>query len=362
MRGEKQKMNDAATGTQATENVIEGEFTDLQTTPKPMQMAVRAEMSPDDLRNQIRRQMELREIMTQYLRDSMVEGHHYYYFNKLGKQGQAESGGPRDDKPALTQDGAYNLMGLFKCVAGPAITNIIRHGDGHLTVVSEVPIYNQEGALVATGNGSCTTRESKYAYRKGERTCPECNGAFINKSKFPPKGQPNTSPGWYCYAKIGGCGAEFAATDARITEQVVGRVENPDLADLENTVLKMSVKRANTAGVRKLPLVSEIFTTDPNEGEDPKAPAKTAARSNGNSKPQQRQSAQTAEAPPTNDPVKKAVDLAYKLQKDHNVEAEDLARQFLPEGVMKFSDLNEQQALDVLPGLVDLLNSKLNSK
>ncbi len=362
-------MNDATAVSQATENVIDGEITDLQTTPRPQpqQLAVRAEMSPDDLKNQIRRQKELRGIMTEYLRDSMVEGHHYYYFNKLGKVGQTETGGPRDDKPALTQDGAYNLMSLFKCVAGPAITNIIRHADGHLTVVSEVPIYNQEGALVATGNGSCTTRETKYAYRKGERVCPNCGGAFINKSKFPPKAQPNAQPGWYCYAKIGGCGMEFDAKDDRITEQVVGRVANPDLADLENTVLKMSVKRANTAGVRKLPLVSEIFANDPNGddqngGEQSAAGKQSAGKSSNGSRGTAKTSApaqQAPSAPAKPELVQRAVDLAYKLQKDHGVEAEQLAVQFLPEGVSKFSDLTEAQAADAVPGLVELLNSKL---
>jgi hypothetical protein len=326
-------------------------------------------MSPDDLKNQIRRQKELRGIMTEYLRDSMVEGHHYYYFNKLGKAGQTEVGGPRDDKPALTQDGAYNLMSLFKCVAGPAITNIIRHGDGHLTVVSEVPIYNQEGALVATGNGSCTTRETKYAYRKGERVCPSCGGAFIMKSKFPPKGQPQAQPGWYCYSKIGGCGVEYDAKDDRITEQVVGRVANPDLADLENTVLKMSVKRANTAGVRKLPLVSEIFANDPNDGE-----GGNGGQGNGSQQsehksrqaaggPAKRNSAPAeSSTPKKSEMVQRAIDLAYKLQKDHSVEAEELAVQFLPEGVSKFSDLTEEQAADAVPGLVELLNAKIAGK
>lgn len=346
-----------ATTTQ-TDNVIEGEFTDIQAaTPKPMQMAVRAEMSPDDLRNQIRRQMELRSIMTEYLKASMIEGHHYYFFNKLGKQGQSETGGPRDDKPALTQDGSYNLMGLFKCVPGSAINQIIRHSDGHLTVTSEVPIYNQEGALVATGNGSCTTRESKYAYRKGERSCPDCGGAFINKSKFPPKSNPQAAPGWYCYAKIGGCGAEFEAKDARITEQVVGRVENPDLADLENTVLKMAVKRATVAGVRKLPLVSEIFATDPNENLEDRPDARTQSRARSTAKP----SAPATSDAPTKQAtaVDKAVEISTKLQKEYDATPDDLAIQFLPEGVAKFSELSEEQAQGAIPGLVALLNSKI---
>jgi hypothetical protein len=343
------------TAAAAAENVIDGEITDLQTTtPKPVQMAVRAEISPDDLRNQIRRQQELRSIMTDYLKSQMIEGYHYYYFNKLGKQGQSEVGGPRDDKPALTQEGSYNLLSLFKCVPGSAINQIIRHSDGHLTVVSEVPLYNQDGALVATGNGSCTTREAKYAYRKGERTCPECGGAYINKSKFPPKGNPKALPGWYCYAKIGGCGAEFDAKDARIVEQVVGRVENPDLADLENTVLKMAVKRSTSAAVKKLSLVSEIFATDPAENETPEPPAKHATAPKPTaSKPET--------APQSNGKVKTAVDLAKKLQ-DLGVEFEDLATMFLPEGLGKFEDLSEAQAANAIPAMAELVNTKIEEQ
>jgi len=63
----------------------------------------------------------------------------------------------------------------------------------------------------------------------------------------------------------------------------------------------------------------------------------------------------------TNGQVKAAVDLAYKLQKEHNVDAETLAMQFLPEGVAKFSSLTEEQAAGIVPGLAELLNSKINA-
>jgi hypothetical protein len=326
-----------------------------------MGMAVRTELTPDELRNQIQRQTELRKIMTDYVKGQMIEGHHYYYFNKLGKQGQTEAGGPRDDKPALTQEGAYQILSLFRCITGVAKNEIIRHPDGHFTVVSEVPVFNGEGVQISTGNGSCTTRESKYAYRKGERECPECGQPKINKSKFPPKNAPpGTQPGWYCYAKIGGCGAEFEANDPRIKEQVVGRVENPDLADLENTVLKMSVKRATVAATRKLSLVSELFATDP-EGAEPEHNSQTPASTK---KASGSRSTSTSSAPPSASSaapsiVDTAVNLSTKLQKDYGMSFDDLAVQFLPEDVAKFSDLTPEQASGVVPGLSELLNSKV---
>lgn len=63
-----------------------------------------------------------------------------------------------------------------------------------------------------------------------------------------------------------------------------------------------------------------------------------------------------------NNSVKTAVDLAYKLQKDYAVEAEDLAMQFLPEGVGKFSDLTEEQAAEAVPGLSALLTTKIAAR
>ena len=59
--------------------------------------------------------------------------------------------------------------------------------------------------------------------------------------------------------------------------------------------------------------------------------------------------------------VQAAVDLAKKLQKEHGVEAEALAMQFLPEGVGLFSKLSEEQAQQAIPGLAELLNSKIKA-
>ena len=70
----------------------------------------------------------------------------------------------------------------------------------------------RNGQIMGEGDGSCNSHESKYRYRTSERACPACGNTTIKLSKFPPKGSPQgTKPGWYCYAKIGGCGAEFAA-------------------------------------------------------------------------------------------------------------------------------------------------------
>jgi hypothetical protein len=110
--------------------------------------------------------------------------------------------------------------------------------------------------LIAEGDGSCNSRESKYRYRKGERVCPSCRGAYIIK------GQDQYGGGWVCFKKKGGCGAKFPDGDPDIETQQVGRVLNPDICDQVNTIQKMAVKRALVAATLMAVNASDFFTQD----------------------------------------------------------------------------------------------------
>jgi len=114
----------------------------------------------------------------------------------------------------------------------------------------------RNGVMMGTGIGSCNSRESKYRYRNGERTCPNCGKATIIKGKSEYGG------GWICFTKRGGCGAKFAEADPAIAGQVVGKVPNPDVADLVNTIDKMAQKRSLIAAVLIAVNASEFFTQD----------------------------------------------------------------------------------------------------
>jgi hypothetical protein len=244
-------MNDTqSTAVAAAADTVDGEVlgeTALESR-RPAAIATRTEMSPESLRSEIQRQSEMRSIMTDYVKSQMVEGHHYYSFNKLGKKDDGKSN-IKADKPALTQDGAYLICGLFKVTPGVPRTDITRHEDGHFTVMAEVPFFNLEGSQIATGNGSCSTRESKYAYRW-------VYGKDVPKDVDKSQLVTRSGKDWMQY-----------------------RLPNTDLADQENTVLKMAIKRASVAGVRKLPLVSELFATDPHDDHDNTPQAKPAAAS-----------------------------------------------------------------------------------
>lgn len=120
----------------------------------------------------------------------------------------------------------------------------------------------ETGACVSTAIGSANSYESKWRWRDQKRTCPNCGKETINKSKYPPKNRPNEEPGWYCFAKSGGCGKEFSAKDTAIIDQQVGRVENPDIFDQMNTIDKIAQKRALGSAIKGAANVSEFFTVD----------------------------------------------------------------------------------------------------
>src|SRR5204863_5798812 len=94
------------------------------------------------------------------------------------------------------------------------------------------------GDVVGVGEAACNSWEIKYRYRAAERLCPECNQPAIRKSNYADK--TTGVKGFYCFGKVGGCGAQFAPDDERITNQQVGKVDNPDPYDLLNTLVAMS--------------------------------------------------------------------------------------------------------------------------
>lgn len=201
-------------------------------------IAVRPEWTPESFRAQVEQEKQMRSIMAEYVKSAMIKDHHYYAF----KDG---------DKPAITQEGAHSICSLLKCTIGPPEITKEFSGD-HLTVSARVHIFNQDGVLVATGDGICSTREPKYAYRWAwENEVPDGVDVSGLKSK---SGTGRNNKPWKQY-----------------------QIPNQDLPELWNTILKMGVKRAKVAAVRQLPLVSELFVAEP-ESDDHEPPPKATAQ------------------------------------------------------------------------------------
>lgn len=167
---------------------------------------------------------------------------------------------PGVKNPSLFKPGAETINVALR-LAPHYVSEKIWHEDGHLTVFVVCTLKHiPTGLEIATGEGLCTTKESRYAYRQGERVCPACHEPAIIK------GKDEYGGGWVCFKKKGGCGAKFQDGDPAIEAQTVGRIENPELADMYNTVLKMADKRALVAAVLNGTAASDVFTQDVEDG------------------------------------------------------------------------------------------------
>lgn len=166
---------------------------------------------------------------------------------------------PGTSKPTLLKPGAERLTTYFGLTPRFVTVKEVEDWSGQLSGGEPFFYYWfrcqlwRGDILVAEADGSCNSHEKKYRYRQGERLCPKCGKATIRKSK---------DQGWYCWAKLGGCGAKFKDGDQTIEGQQAGQVLNPDIADQANTILKMAQKRALIAATLMAVNASEFFTQD----------------------------------------------------------------------------------------------------
>lgn len=168
---------------------------------------------------------------------------------------------PGTDKPTLLKPGAEKLNTLFKYAPRfTVLDKIIDFDKGFFYFQYEASIYNSEGRLIATGNGSCNSKEKKYRYRNipaWKATEAEKAGALRTEKK---------------QKKSGG-------------DYTVYVVENAEPFDLTNTIDKMAQKRALIAATLIAANASEFFTQDVEdldliEGEFEETPKPTPPQNN----------------------------------------------------------------------------------
>jgi hypothetical protein len=182
-------------------------------------------------------------LVQEVMRAAMREGEHYGVIP--GTSG----------KPTLLKAGAEKLSLTFKLRPKFTIERIDGDG-GHREYIVTCDMYDASGGHQGQGVGSCSTMESKYRYRKQERACPQCGKTSITKGKAEYGG------GWICWKKKAGCGAKFPDGASEIEKQEAGKIENPDIADTYNTVLKMAKKRAQVDATLTATAASDLFTQD----------------------------------------------------------------------------------------------------
>lgn len=176
---------------------------------------------------------------------------------KKAKPGEA----PSSKNNTLLKPGAEKLCTLFGLVPDFQEYKVQEDWANGFFYYAFRCVLSRNGKPVASGIGSCNSREKKY--RRVSKVCPSCGKATIIKSKFAPRnsGRPEKEGGWWCAPRDGGCSENFVIDDPAITEQS-GTVDPMAAADLVNTIQKMAQKRALVAATLVATGASEFFTQD----------------------------------------------------------------------------------------------------
>ena len=183
------------------------------------------------------------------------------HYDKIGKPPRA--GEPDKRKNMLLKPGAELIRLAFQLASRYEI-HTTELGDGHREHrVRCILEHKPTGEMWGEGWGSCSTMEPKYRYRHSGRSCPICKqeGSII-------KGKSEYGGGWICWKAKDGCGEKFGDNDPKIIGQSTDKVENSDIAELYNTVLKMAVKRADNAATISSTACSDQFESGDMEDAD----------------------------------------------------------------------------------------------
>lgn len=195
---------------------------------------------PVDVRLVVARYQAVQDIVQQVFKDDV-------HFGKIPGTG---------DKKTLLKPGFDAL-----CLAFQFSPDFVKQPesietDKFINLVYKCILTSASGRVVATGIGSCNSKEEKYRWINSARKCPTCGKEAIGKSK------EEWGGGWYCNAKKDGCGAKFKKGDRAIESQEAGRKENDNAWNNHNTLTKMGQKRAAMAAIITACGLSGDFTQD----------------------------------------------------------------------------------------------------
>lgn len=200
-------------------------------------------LTAGDVRNQV-------NLIQTVMKEVMQDGQHYGKIPGCGL------------KPTLLKPGAEKLSMVFRLrpiINNGADVRIDQMENNHREVTVYCHVMNMAGIELSTGVGSCSTMESKYRYRGGIKV-------FINK-EVPSNYWDLDKSGKKDEAKelIGGQGFGVGKNPDTGKWEICEfgeKMENPDIADTYNTVLKMAKKRAYVDGILSATGASDIFTQD----------------------------------------------------------------------------------------------------
>lgn len=189
--------------------------------------------------------MEQVRLVQDVMKAAMTEGEHYGKIPGCG------------DKKTLLQPGAQKLTLTFRLAPFYDIAETDL-GKGHKSFRVTCTLKSiLDGSIVGQGVGYCSTRESKYRWRKGE---PIPTGRPVPKEYW-----NNRNP-----EVLGGKGFVPKKIENQwiICQDSGEKVENDCPEDCYNTCLKMAKKRAFVDATITATAASDIFTQDVGDNED----------------------------------------------------------------------------------------------
>ncbi len=238
------------------------------------------------------------------------------------------------DKPALLKAGAEKLLMAFK--VSPSLKIEQKElGNGHREIIITCTLTASDGTILGEGVGSCSTLEKKYRYRKSATQFTVLDDEIPQDYKE--KKTAYREKGFGC-KQVNGVW-KWVRYEAGESDQI----ENPDIADQYNTVLKIAKKRALIDAVLTVFGASDIFTQDIDEN----APETTPQKPQAETRPEKPQPP-AGEAPSYKDTI-----LAYKKRATakgakESAELEKVIDTYLADVAGKdFQDISEDEAKDL---------------
>lgn len=151
---------------------------------------------------------------------------------------------PGTQKPTLLKPGAEKLCLTFRLDPHYDIIREIREKDFIAYTVKCDLVHIPSSNHIASGIGSCNSRETKYRYRS------QSTGKPVPKDYWDDR-DPN---------KLGG--PQYTPRKKDKQWVIFEQIENDNPWDLDNTLIKMACKRALVASTLNATAASDIFTQD----------------------------------------------------------------------------------------------------
>lgn len=162
---------------------------------------------------------------------------------------------PGTKKPTLYQPGADKLNLTFRLEPRPEIINSIERED-FISYTVKCSLYHiPTSKLIATGIGSCNSRETKYRYRNEEKL----TGRPVPKAYWDAKKSGDNRE---ARRLLGGDKLKASKVDGQWVIVETTRIEYDNPWDFQNTIMKMAVKRAKVAATINATAASDIFAQD----------------------------------------------------------------------------------------------------